>query len=1014
MKVGMTVSNMNKMRVYELAKELGYSSKDFLDMLRNMGVDARSNFSVLEDPTVKRVRETVKHGGDAPESESPAPTPEPVQDEKPLSVPSAPVPAAPQAVSSPARRGAAPTGSGTMITTIDPAAAAAMTMARSSTGPKPKPGGEVRRIIPATKVDALRTQGVPTARPTEAAATRVTVARPEGTAPLTRPAAATPGIPATAQRTVTPGAAPSRPAATPAATPSMVSRPSATGSAASARPTAVPSAPPPRPLTGAAPAAGASSAAGAARPTAAAATSASAQRPAGSMTRPAASTSESATKVAPSTARPQSPAPVARPAAAAGVAGASSRAAAGETPSAPMVRSAPPPTPVPVTPESLQGASTAPPLRPLRGSGPAVRPMAASGPAPQRPQTYQPQRPGGGGRGGRFGGRPMDRGGAPGRKKGSYGSPAPPTVQAPAVELKDIELPDHISVIELASKLEIQPAEIIKTLMSQGLLVTINQTITFDKAQGIAVSHGFNALLTEEHEEVTQESEKEEDLVTRPPVVTVLGHVDHGKTSLLDAIRNTNVTAGEAGGITQSIGAYVVDHDGRKITFIDTPGHEAFTAMRARGAKVTDVAVLVVAADDGIMPQTVEAINHAKAAKVPIVVAINKIDKPNANVDKVKQQLTEYELVPEDWGGTTITCPISAKQRQGIDELLEMILLVADMQELKANPDRKAQGIIIEAKLDKGLGPVATVLVQAGTLKVNDAVVVGQSAGKVRAIINDHGKRIGKVPPGVPGEIIGLSTVPSAGDLLQVVDDEKVARQISEARGQRTRERGSSPTGARTSLDDLFNKMQAGEIKDLNLIVKADNQGSVEALKHSLLRLTDEEVKVNVVHGGVGTITESDILLATASNAIIIGFNVRPDPNVKKLADQEGVDIRSYRVIYNVIEDIQAAMKGMWAPEFHEVQLGRLEVRQVFKVSKIGTIAGCYVSEGKVVRSADVRVLHDSVVVYEGKIDSLKRFKDDVREVTAGYECGLSIEKFPGILVGDIIEVFKMEEKPRE
>ncbi|NDD31337.1 MAG: translation initiation factor IF-2, partial [Proteobacteria bacterium] len=659
------------------------------------------------------------------------------------------------------------------------------------------------------------------------------------------------------------------------------------------------------------------------------------------------------------------------------------------------------------------------PPRPMRG--PAVRPTITPGAPPPMQSPHQPrplpygQRPGAFGRqqggrpgGGRFGDRQQHKGG----RKG-YGAPAPVAV-APTVELKDLEIPDHISVMELAGKLGISPTEIIKTLMSQGLLVTINQTITFDKAQQIAVSHGFNAVLTEEHEEVTQESEKEEDLVTRPPVVTVLGHVDHGKTSLLDAIRNTNVTAGEAGGITQSIGAYSVDHNGRFITFIDTPGHEAFTAMRARGAKVTDVAVLVVAADDGIMPQTIEAINHAKAAKVPIVVAINKIDKPNANVDRVKQQLTEHELVPEDWGGTTICQPISAKQKTGIDDLLEMILLVTEMAELKANPLRKAQGIIIEAKIDKGLGPVATVLVQTGTLKVNDAVVVGPAWGKVRALINDHQKRIGKVSPGMAAEIIGLNTVPASGDLLQVVDDAKMAQNIAEQRELRVREKGSASAMPRTSLDDLFNRMQAGEVKDLNLIVKADNQGSVEALKHSLLRLTTDEVKVNVVHGGVGTITESDILLATASSAIVIGFNVRPDPNVKKLAEQEGVDIRSYRVIYHLIEDIQAALKGMLAPEFEEVALGRVEVREIFTFSKIGTIAGCYVTEGKVIRNCDVRVLRDGVVAFEGKIDSLKRFKDDAKEVAAGYECGISIERFPNFQKGDIIEAYKMEEKARD
>ena len=592
---------------------------------------------------------------------------------------------------------------------------------------------------------------------------------------------------------------------------------------------------------------------------------------------------------------------------------------------------------------------------------------------------------------------------------------APPIPVAPVVELRDLELPDHISVTELANKLEISPTEIIKTLMSQGLLVTINQTITFDKAQQIAVSHGFNAVLSEEPEESIQEEEDEGNLVVRPPVVTVLGHVDHGKTSLLDSIRETNVTEGEAGGITQSIGAYCVQQHGRTITFIDTPGHEAFTAMRIRGAKVTDVAVLVVAADDGVMPQTVEAISHAKAAEVPIVVAINKVDKPQANVDRVKQQLTEYELVAEDWGGQTVMCPVSAKKKVGLNDLLEMILLVVDMRELKANPNRKAQGTIIEGKLDKGYGPVATVLVQNGTLRVGDAVVCGQTFGKVRALMNDRGEKIRKAGPSIPAYIIGLSGVPEAGDSLQVVDDEKVARTIGEARVMRAREKGLvAAAGPRASLDDLYKQMQAGEVKDLNLIVKADSQGSVEALKHALLRLTSPEVRVQVVHGGVGTITESDILLATASSAIIIGFNVRPDPNVKRLAEQESVDIRNYRVIYHVVEDIQAAMKGMLAPEFEEVVLGRVDVRQVFKVSKVGTVAGCYVSDGKVTRSADVRVLRDGVVVYEGKIESLRRFKDDVREVQAGYECGLSIEKYPGILAGDILEVFKLEEKPRE
>lgn len=677
-----------------------------------------------------------------------------------------------------------------------------------------------------------------------------------------------------------------------------------------------------------------------------------------------------------------------------------------------------PPGPVsPGLPRPAEGVS-APPPRPMRPGGPPVRPAAME---PGRPVSPPPSR--GpvqqGGRGGRSDmGRHQERSMGGGARRGRPMPQGRPSYTAPAVvavpvELKPIELPDHITVSDLAARLEISPTEIIKTLMSQGLLVTINQIITFDKAEQIALSHGFEATMSEEQEEVTQEKEDEADLATRPPVVTVLGHVDHGKTSLLDAIRKTNVTAGEAGGITQRIGAYTIDHNGRHITFIDTPGHEAFTAMRARGAKVTDVAVLVVAADDGVMPQTVEAINHAKAAQVPIVVAVNKIDKPGANADKVLQQLTEYDLVPEDWGGSTVCQPVSAKKGTGIDELLEMILLVADMRELKANPSRKAEGFIIEAQLDKGLGPVATVLVQTGTLKVGDAVVCGATYGRVRTLINDRGDKLKKAGPSVPAEIIGLSGVPDAGDRLVVVDDEKMARTIAEARALRARERGMGGS-SRTTLDDFFSKMKAGEVKELNLIVKTDNQGSLEALRASLLRLTSPEVRVQPIHGGVGTITESDVLLANASSAIIIGFNVRPDPSVKKLSEKEGVDIRNYRVIYDVIEDVKAAMKGMLAPEFHEVSLGRVEVRQVIKVSKIGVVAGCYVADGKVLRGAECRVLRDGVVVFESKIETLRRFKDDAREVQAGFECGLTVEKFTNFAEGDILEIYKTEEKARE
>jgi translation initiation factor IF-2 len=581
------------------------------------------------------------------------------------------------------------------------------------------------------------------------------------------------------------------------------------------------------------------------------------------------------------------------------------------------------------------------------------------------------------------------------------------------VERKPITLPEYITVAELASRLEISANDIIKTLMKQGLMVSVNQTLTFDRASQIASAFGFDAASAPAEEPFVEEPDDPSTLVARPPVITVLGHVDHGKTSLLDAIRKTNVTAGEAGGITQRIGAYQVDHNSRRITFLDTPGHEAFTAMRARGAQVTDVAVLVVAADDGVKPQTIEALNHARAAKVPIVVAINKVDKPGANIDKVKQQLADLQLLSEEWGGQTVMVPVSAKQNQGIDELLDMILLVADLQELKANPHKHGIGTIIEAKLDKGLGPVATVLVQNGTLMLGDAVVVGNVVGKVRALINDHGERVRKAPPSTPVEIIGLETVPQAGDLLHVVDDEKLSRQIVTDRLIKDRETRMQAV-SRTSLDDLFRQMKEGEVKDLNIIIKADGQGSVEALKHSLTRLSNAEVRVNVIHGGVGTITESDIMLATTSNSMIIGFNVRPDPTIKRLADQESIDIRLYRVIYHVIDEIKAAMTGMLEPEFEETMLGRADVRQIFKVTGVGIIAGCMVTDGKIIRESDVRVLRDGVVVYEGKIDSVRRFKDDVKEVAAGYECGIGVSKFPGIQQGDVIEAYQLKEIARK
>lgn len=585
-------------------------------------------------------------------------------------------------------------------------------------------------------------------------------------------------------------------------------------------------------------------------------------------------------------------------------------------------------------------------------------------------------------------------------------------------EKKVIIIPESITVKELSEKMGISASEIIKKLMSLGVMATINQEIDSDTA--VIVGEEFNVevnVKVEEDEEalLLQEPEDDEaDLVPRPCVVTVMGHVDHGKTSLLDAIRETRVTASEAGGITQHIGAYQVERNGQKITFLDTPGHEAFTAMRARGAQVTDIAILVVAADDGVMPQTVEAINHAKAANVPIIVAINKIDKPNADPERVKSELAEHGLVPEEWGGETICVPVSAIKRKGLDELLEMILLVAEMQELKANPNRLARGTVIEAELDKGRGPVATVLVQNGTLKVGDAVVAGTAYGKVRAMMDHIGRRVKEAGPSVPVQVLGFSEVPEAGELFLAMEDEKKARQISEKRQARKREEELKVSTPKVSLDDLFDQIQEGGVKELSIIIKADVQGAVEALKSALEKLSTEEVKVNIIHGGVGAITETDIMLASASNAIVIGFNVRPDANARKAAETEKVDVRLYRVIYEAIDDIKAAMSGLLEPEYKEVVLGRAEVRKTFKVSKVGTIAGCYVTDGKIVRDAGVRLIRDGVVVYEGKLDSLKRFKDDAKEVVQNYECGLTLEKFNDIQEGDIIEAFTTEEVKRE
>ena len=595
--------------------------------------------------------------------------------------------------------------------------------------------------------------------------------------------------------------------------------------------------------------------------------------------------------------------------------------------------------------------------------------------------------------------------------------PAPKKQEPVEPVIKTIKLPEVLTVGELASKIKVPVAQLIKKMFMAGKMYNVNSDLPFDEAADIALEYNF---IAEEEEKVDvieellrEEEEDEANMTSRPPVVCVMGHVDHGKTSLLDAIRNSDVTAGEAGGITQHIGASVVSINGQKITFLDTPGHEAFTAMRMRGAQSTDIAILVVAADDGVMPQTVEAINHAKAAGIEIIVAINKIDKESANIDRVKQELMEYELVPEDWGGSTIFCPVSAHTKEGIDNLLEMIILTAEILELKANKNRKARGIVIEAQLDKGRGSVATILVQKGTLHVGDCLAIGDVHGKVRAMFDDKGRKVKEATPSMPVEVLGLNGVPNSGEIVIATENEKEARTISEAFINRGKEKLIADTKQRMSLDDLYNRIQEGNVKDLNLIIKADVQGSVEAVKQSLLKLSNEEVAVKCIHSGVGAINESDVILASASNAIIIGFNIRPDNQAKEVAEREKVDIRLYRVIYNAIEDIESAMKGMLDPIFEEKVIGHAEVRQTYKASGVGTIAGSYVLDGTIQRNCKVRISREGEQIFEGELASLKRFKDDVKEVKTGFECGLVMDGFNDIKEGDIIEAYIMVEVPR-
>ncbi|HAB00995.1 MAG TPA: translation initiation factor IF-2, partial [Ruminococcaceae bacterium] len=588
-------------------------------------------------------------------------------------------------------------------------------------------------------------------------------------------------------------------------------------------------------------------------------------------------------------------------------------------------------------------------------------------------------------------------------------------IQAERAKAKPIKvvIGDEITVGELASAMKVTASEVIKKLMGMGVMASVSQTIDYDTAALVAMDMGANVekevVVTIEDRLIDATEDNAEDLVERCPIVVVMGHVDHGKTSLLDAIRHTSVTSTEAGGITQHIGAYTVEALGKPITFLDTPGHAAFTSMRARGAQVTDIAILVVAADDGIMPQTVEAINHAKAAGVDIIVAINKMDKPEANPDRVKQQLTEYELVPEEWGGNVICVPVSAKTGEGIQQLLETVQLVAEVKELKANPNRLAKGTVIEAKLDKGRGPVATVLVQNGTLHTGDVIIAGTCVGRVRVMTDDKGKRVSEAGPSIPVEITGLTEVPSAGDVFNAVEDEKLARELVAQRKHEAKEE-QFKAYQKVTLDNLFSQIAEGEVKELPIIVKADVQGSVEAVKQSLEKLSNDEVRVRVIHGAVGGISESDVMLANASNAIIVGFNVRPDPVAKENADRDGVDIRLYRIIYDAIEEVQSAMKGMLAPKFREVEHGRIEVRAVYKISSVGTIAGCYVVSGKVLRADHIRIVRDGIIIADDQMSSLKRFKDDVKEVAAGYECGIGLEKFNDIKEGDIYEAYEIEE----
>jgi translation initiation factor IF-2 len=1008
-----------KVRIFELAKELGLSSKDLIGLFERLGVEVKNQLSVVDDPIADLVRGVLLGGAGKPAAKA-APAAAP-----PQAAVAAP-PAEAEAVKTPSPK-AAPAKAAEPIPTLKPVTAAprraakpAATAAPADVAPAP-----VAEPVPALAPEVVVAEAAPVTAVAEEAAEPPAPATPAvrpGPAPRLAPplpAAAVSAAPPEAPPTGNNGNAPSAPAgpaprvAGPAPriaagpAPRLVGspppRPGQTPMPPRPRPPAAPGdstpiptlrpvpagrstvAPPPRPIV--APA----------QPPTGVAASASPGPQTGLPGRPGVAPRPGQPGVPGQGYRPPQPGQIApRPGQVAAPAG---RRPVGNGPFRPL---APPGGPRPFTP------------RPPGTAAPSGAP-GTGGPTPSSGGPRGPHGPGG--RGG-----DRDRSGAKKdretemllekerqrKKRGSLDA----TLANPATALETIEIPDVLTVQELATSMIIPAKDVIKELIKMGTMATINQNIPAQVAQNVARKFGFNAVIKEAGEEVVveQEEDRPELLSWRPPVVTVLGHVDHGKTSLLDRIRSSSVASGEAGGITQRIGAYTVEKNDHKITFIDTPGHEAFTAMRARGAKVTDVAILVVAADDGVMPQTLEAISHIKAANVPIVVAINKMDKEDAQPDRVKSQLSEQGLQPVEWGGKTEMVPVSARTGDGIDQLLETVLLEAELRDLKANKTRRAQGVVIESALDKGRGAVATVLVQNGTLRVGDVVVVGSAFGKIRALVDDKGKQVKKAGPSIPVEIMGLSDVPSAGDTLMVVSDERVAREAAAKRSTRRKDVAIAATsGPRVSLETFMSTPADGGRKTLNLILKADGQGAVEALRSRVESLTSLEVDVRVIYAGVGAITPNDVNLASASNAVLIGFNIRPDETVKRLSENEQVDIRFYQVIYDVENDLKKAMLGMLAPKFREVILGRAEVREVFKVSKIGTIAGCYVQSGKLTRNAKVRILRDSAVIFESELESLRRFKDDVREVAENFECGVQIAKFSDLKQGDVIEAFTSE-----